>query len=113
MAAVQPQPWLWALITTTTTTTTTTNNNNNNNNNTIPCPVGYQFRPGHHQNETITKTLLKTLQNPYMFTSDKDLIPITYIDQTNTAYLQFTLRVEIKHHTEDGEVLEMKGLEIV
>jgi hypothetical protein len=31
MAAVQPEPWLWALITTTTTTTTTTNNNNNNN----------------------------------------------------------------------------------
>jgi hypothetical protein len=30
MAAVQPEPWLWALITTTTTTTTTNNNNNNN-----------------------------------------------------------------------------------
>jgi hypothetical protein len=30
MAAVQPEPWLRALITTTTTTTTTTNNNNNN-----------------------------------------------------------------------------------
>jgi hypothetical protein len=29
IAAVQPEPWLWALI----TTTTTTNNNNNNNNN--------------------------------------------------------------------------------
>jgi hypothetical protein len=29
MAAVQPEPWLRALI----TTTTTTNNNNNNNNN--------------------------------------------------------------------------------
>jgi hypothetical protein len=28
MAAVHPEPWLWALITTNTTTTTTNNNNN-------------------------------------------------------------------------------------
>jgi hypothetical protein len=37
MVAVQPQPWLRALITTTTTTTTT--NNNNNNNNAVPLAV--------------------------------------------------------------------------
>jgi hypothetical protein len=33
MAAVQPEPWLRALITTTTTTNNNNNNKNNNNNN--------------------------------------------------------------------------------
>jgi hypothetical protein len=60
MAAVQPEPWLRALIAT--TTTTTTNNNNTNNNTNSSSSAAIYFPQNHNHQTSLLTVFVKTVK---------------------------------------------------